>query len=111
MLNLAFFKAEDAQYFSKILKEDETELSINKMREHKICNFFLKLRMALHLFAKWHSDGSPTRLANLVLVLCLIRFLHFSWSAHWRIKSPIFLSKSLAEYYTSLMTLSIHIKA
>jgi splicing factor 3B subunit 1 len=35
--SLAFFKAEDAQYFAKILKEeDETELSVDEMKERKI---------------------------------------------------------------------------
>jgi len=34
--NLAFFKPKDAQYFAKILKEDETELFIDEMKERKI---------------------------------------------------------------------------
>ena len=33
--NLAFFKADDMQYFAKILKEDETELSVEEMKERK----------------------------------------------------------------------------
>ena len=43
--NLAFFKAEDAQYFAKILKEeDETELSIDEMKERKIMRLLLKIK-------------------------------------------------------------------
>jgi splicing factor 3B subunit 1 len=43
--NLAFFKAEDAQYFAKILKEeDETELSVDKMKERKILRLLLKIK-------------------------------------------------------------------
>jgi splicing factor 3B subunit 1 len=35
--NLAFSKVEDAQYFAKKLKEeDEAELLVDKMKEHKI---------------------------------------------------------------------------
>ena len=32
---LAFFKADDVQYFAKILKEDEMELSVEEMKERK----------------------------------------------------------------------------
>ena len=43
--SLAFFKAEDAQYFSKILKEeDETELSVDEMKERKIMRLLLKIK-------------------------------------------------------------------
>ncbi|PBK99215.1 ARM repeat-containing protein [Armillaria gallica] len=43
--NLAFFKAEDAQYFAKILKEeDETELSVDEMKERKIMRLLLKIK-------------------------------------------------------------------
>ncbi|KAF9789452.1 hypothetical protein BJ322DRAFT_1042304 [Thelephora terrestris] len=43
--NLAFFKAEDAQYFAKIPKEeDETELSIYEMKERKIMRLLLKIK-------------------------------------------------------------------
>ena len=43
--NLAFFKPEDAQYFAKILKEeDETELSIDEMKERKIMRLLLKIK-------------------------------------------------------------------
>jgi len=43
--NLAFFKPEDAQYFAKILKEeDETELTIDKMKERKIMRLLLKIK-------------------------------------------------------------------
>jgi splicing factor 3B subunit 1 len=43
--NLAFFKPEDAQYFAKILKEeDETELSVEEMKERKIMCLLLKIR-------------------------------------------------------------------
>ena len=43
--NLTFFKAEDAQYFAKILKEeDETELSIDEMKERKIMRLLLKIK-------------------------------------------------------------------
>jgi splicing factor 3B subunit 1 len=43
--NLAFFKAEDAQYFAKILKEeDETELSVEEMKERKIMRLLLKIK-------------------------------------------------------------------
>lgn len=42
---LAFFKAEDAQYFAKILKEeDETELSVEEMKERKIMRLLLKIK-------------------------------------------------------------------
>ncbi|KAF7294433.1 Small nuclear ribonucleoprotein [Mycena kentingensis (nom. inval.)] len=42
---LAFFKAEDAQYFAKILKEeDETELSVDEMKERKIMRLLLKIK-------------------------------------------------------------------
>jgi splicing factor 3B subunit 1 len=43
--NLAFFKAEDAEYFAKILKEeDETELSVEEMKERKIMRLLLKIK-------------------------------------------------------------------
>jgi splicing factor 3B subunit 1 len=43
--NLAFFKAEDAEYFSKILKEDdETELSVDELKERKIMRLLLKIK-------------------------------------------------------------------
>ena len=43
--NLAFFKAEDAQYFAKILKEeDETQLSVEEMKERKIMRLLLKIK-------------------------------------------------------------------
>ena len=43
--NLAFFKAEDAQYFAKILKEeDETTLSVEEMKERKIMRLLLKIK-------------------------------------------------------------------
>ncbi|KAJ7623334.1 armadillo-type protein [Roridomyces roridus] len=43
--NLAFFKAEDAQYFAKILtEEDETELSVDEMKERKIMRLLLKIK-------------------------------------------------------------------
>jgi splicing factor 3B subunit 1 len=43
--NLAFFKAEDAQYFAKILKEeDETQLSVDEMKERKIMRLLLKIK-------------------------------------------------------------------
>ena len=43
--NLAFFKPEDAQYFAKILKEeDETELSVEEMKERKIMRLLLKIK-------------------------------------------------------------------
>ncbi len=43
--NLAFFKQEDAQYFAKILKEeDETELSVDEMKERKIMRLLLKIK-------------------------------------------------------------------
>lgn len=42
---LAFFKAEDAQYFGKILKEeDETELSVEELKERKIMRLLLKIK-------------------------------------------------------------------
>lgn len=43
--SLAFFKPEDAQYFAKILKEeDETELSVDEMKERKIMRLLLKIK-------------------------------------------------------------------
>ncbi|KAL4268890.1 SF3B1 family protein [Pleurotus pulmonarius] len=43
--NLAFFKPEDAEYFSKILKEeDETELTVDEMKERKIMRLLLKIK-------------------------------------------------------------------
>ena len=43
--SLAFFKAEDAQYFAKIMKEeDETELSVEEMKERKIMRLLLKIK-------------------------------------------------------------------
>ena len=42
---LAFFKAEDAKYFEKILKEeDETELTVEEMKERKIMRLLLKIK-------------------------------------------------------------------
>ncbi|KAF7312642.1 ARM repeat-containing protein [Mycena indigotica] len=42
---LTFFKAEDTQYFAKISKEeDETELSVDKMKERKIMRLLLKIK-------------------------------------------------------------------
>ncbi|KAF9511235.1 hypothetical protein BS47DRAFT_1383540 [Hydnum rufescens UP504] len=42
---LAFFKAEDAQYFGKILKEeDESELSVDELKERKIMRLLLKIK-------------------------------------------------------------------
>ncbi|KZT08488.1 ARM repeat-containing protein [Laetiporus sulphureus 93-53] len=42
--SLAFFKVEDAQYFDKILKEDETELSVDEMKARKIMRLLLKIQ-------------------------------------------------------------------
>ncbi|KAF5388622.1 hypothetical protein D9757_004780 [Collybiopsis confluens] len=43
--SLAFFKPEDAQYFAKIMKEeDETELSVDEMKERKIMRLLLKIK-------------------------------------------------------------------
>jgi len=43
--NLAFFKPEDAQYFAKILKEeDETQLTVDEMKERKIMRLLLKIK-------------------------------------------------------------------
>ncbi|KAF7983388.1 hypothetical protein HWV62_22397 [Athelia sp. TMB] len=43
--SLAFFKAEDAQYFAKILKEeDESELTVDEMKERKIMRLLLKIK-------------------------------------------------------------------
>lgn len=43
--SLSFFKPEDGQYFSKILKEeDETELSVDEMKERKILRLLLKIK-------------------------------------------------------------------
>ena len=43
--NLAFFKAEDAEYFAKILKEeDETQLTVEEMKERKIMRLLLKIK-------------------------------------------------------------------
>ncbi len=43
--SLAFFKAEDAAYFSKILKEeDETQLTVEEMKERKIMRLLLKIK-------------------------------------------------------------------
>lgn len=43
--SLAFFKAEDAQYFAKIMKEeDETQLSVDEMKERKIMRLLLKIK-------------------------------------------------------------------
>lgn len=43
--NLAFFKAEDAQYFAAILKEeDETQLTVDEMKERKIMRLLLKIK-------------------------------------------------------------------
>jgi splicing factor 3B subunit 1 len=42
---LAFMKPEDAQYFSKILKEeDESELSVDELKERKIMRLLLKIK-------------------------------------------------------------------
>lgn len=42
---LAFFKAEDAKYFEKILtEEDETQLSVDEMKERKIMRLLLKIK-------------------------------------------------------------------
>ena len=43
--NLAFFKPEDAQYFAKIIKEeDETQLTVDEMKERKIMRLLLKIK-------------------------------------------------------------------
>lgn len=43
--SLAFFKAEDAAYFAKILKEeDETQLTVDEMKERKIMRLLLKIK-------------------------------------------------------------------
>lgn len=43
--NLAFFKPEDAQYFAKIMKEeDESELTVDEMKERKIMRLLLKIK-------------------------------------------------------------------
>ena len=42
---LAFMKPEDAQYFSKILKEeDESDLSVDELKERKIMRLLLKIK-------------------------------------------------------------------
>jgi splicing factor 3B subunit 1 len=44
-LESGIFKAEDAQYFAKSLKEvDETELSVDEMKERKIMRLLLKIK-------------------------------------------------------------------
>ncbi|KAJ6623945.1 small nuclear ribonucleoprotein [Mycena sp. CBHHK59/15] len=43
--NLSFFRAEDAQYFAKILKEeDETDLPLAELKERKILRLLLKIK-------------------------------------------------------------------
>lgn len=43
--DLQFFKPEDAQYFAKILKEeDETKLTVEEMKERKIMRLLLKIK-------------------------------------------------------------------
>ncbi len=43
--DLQFFKQEDAQYFAKILKkEDESELSVEELKERKIMRLLLKVK-------------------------------------------------------------------
>jgi splicing factor 3B subunit 1 len=43
--NLTFFKAEDAKYFAKILKEeDETQLFVKGFKERKIMRLLLKIK-------------------------------------------------------------------
>lgn len=43
--SLAFFKQEDATYFSKILKEeDESEMSVEELKERKIMRLLLKIK-------------------------------------------------------------------
>ncbi|GAA5927457.1 U2 snRNP complex subunit HSH155 [Sporobolomyces koalae] len=43
--DLQFFKKEDAQYFAKILtKDDETELSVEELKERKIMRLLLKIK-------------------------------------------------------------------
>lgn len=43
--SLAFFKAEDAHYFSKILKEeDESDLPVEELKERKIMRLLLKIK-------------------------------------------------------------------
>lgn len=42
---LAFFKPEDAQYFGKILKEeDESEMTVDELKERKIMRLLLKIK-------------------------------------------------------------------
>ena len=65
--NLAFFRADDVQYFAKVLKEDEMELSAEEMKERKIIHF-----------AK-----SQIRHMSLARGRCLTRFSPFSLS--WNI--------------------------
>ena len=48
--NLVFFKAKDAQYFLKILKEeDETKLTVEEMKECKIMRLLLMHSLSLPL--------------------------------------------------------------
>ncbi len=72
--SLAFFKAEDAAYFSKSLKEeDETQLTVEEMKERKIMRLLLKIKNGTPPVRRRPSGRSPTRLANSVLARCSTR--------------------------------------
>jgi len=79
--NLAFFKVGDAQYFAKILKEeDETELLVEEKKEHEIMRLLLKIKNGIPPVYKtalrqimdkaWEYGASP--LFNKILLLLMV---------------------------------------
>ncbi|KAG8215363.1 hypothetical protein J3R82DRAFT_8960 [Butyriboletus roseoflavus] len=82
--NPAFFKPEDAQYFAKILKEeDETELLVDEMKERKIMWLLLKIkngtppvqRTTLHQITDKAREFSASPLFDKILPLLMERTL------------------------------------
>ncbi|KAJ7227323.1 armadillo-type protein [Mycena pura] len=82
--NLAFFRPEDAQYFSQILNEDdESELSIDALKERKILRLLLKIKngtppvrkSALRQITAKAREFGPAPLFSKILPLLMERSL------------------------------------
>jgi hypothetical protein len=111
--NLPFFKAEDAQYFARILKEeDEAQLSVDEMKECKIMRLLLKIKngmppvhkTVLRQITDKAQEFGAGPLFDKILPLLMERTLE-DQERHLLV---ICLSKPLTVYCTSLMMSSVH---
>ncbi|KAF7336734.1 putative splicing factor 3b subunit 1 [Mycena venus] len=81
--HLAFFRAEDAQYFAQILKEEEFEISVEELKERKILRLLLKIKngtppirkTALRQITEKAREFGAAALFNKILPLLMERTL------------------------------------